>query len=62
MSRKRYQCKNVLFGQRHIILSLWYGLAFIVDQKWKNKIYRLGKVHDKIPILQLIRSRSKRQK
>ena len=21
-----------------------YGLAFIVNQKWKNKVYKLGKV------------------
>ena len=43
------------------VISLWYGLAFIVNQKWKNKIYKLRKV-DRIPILQLVRSRSKKQK
>ena len=28
-----------------------YGLAFILNQKWKNKIYKLGKVDGRIPIL-----------
>ena len=36
-------------------------LSFIVDQKWKNKIYKLGKVDDRIRILQPARSRNKRQ-
>ena len=48
-----------------IIISLWcglaYWLAFVVNQNWKNKIYRLGKVDEKIPILQVTRSKSKRQ-
>ena len=44
-----------------MIISVWYGLALIVDQKWKNKIYKLGKV-GKIPILRLARSMSKKQK
>ena len=39
-----------------------YGLAFIVHQKWKNKICKLGKVDDKIQILQPARSRNKRPK
>ena len=37
-------------------------LAFIVNQKWKNKIYKFWKVDDRIQILQLARSRNKRQK
>ena len=45
-----------------MITSVWYGLAFIVNKKWKNKIYKLGKVDDRIPVLQLIASRSKTQK
>ena len=58
MSRKLYQRKFVLNQQRQKIISLWwYGLAFIVSQKWKNKIYKLGKVEDRIAILQLVRSR-----
>ena len=50
MSRKRYQRKFVLHGQSHVIISLWwYRLAaFIVNQKWKNKICKLGKVDDRI--------------
>ena len=41
-------------------MSLWHGLAFIVDKKWKNRINKLRKVDEKI--LQLARSRTKRQK
>ena len=41
-------------------MSLWYGLAFIVDQKWKNRINKFREVDEKI--LQLARSRTKRQK
>ena len=39
-----------------------YGLVFIVNQKWKSKIYKLGKVNDRNQILQPARSRNKRQK
>ena len=39
-----------------------YGLAFIVHQKWKNKICKLDKVDDRIQILQPARSRNKRPK
>ena len=39
-----------------------YGLAFIMNQKWKSKIYKLGKVNDRNQILQPARSRNKRQK
>ena len=49
-----------MHGQKHIIMSLWHGLAFIVDQKWKNRINKLRKVDEKI--IQLARSRTKRQK
>ena len=61
MSRKRYQGKFVLYGQRYTIISLWYGLKFIVDQNWKNKIFKLGKVDERIPILHIARLRGKRQ-
>ena len=37
-------------------------LAFIVNKKLKNKIYKLGKADDRIPVLQLTRSRGKKQK
>ena len=33
-----------------------------MNKKWKNKIYKVGKVNDRIPVLQLTRSRSKKQK
>ena len=39
-----------------------YGLAFFVNQKWKNKIYKLGKVDGRIQILQPARSRNKDKK
>ena len=39
-----------------------YWLAFIVNKKWKNKIYKLGKVDDRISVLQVTRPRSKKQK
>ena len=39
-----------------------YGLAFIMNQKWKSKIYKLGKLSDRNQILQPARSRKKRQK
>ena len=44
-----------LHGGKHITgtITLWYWLAFIVDQNWKNKIYRLGKVDERIPKLPL---------
>ena len=38
------------------------GLAFIVNQKWKSKIYKLGKLDDRNQILQPANSRNKRQK
>ena len=43
-------------------MSFLYGIAFIVNQKWKNKIDKLKKVDERIPILQLTRLRSKKQK
>ena len=43
-------------------LSLWYGLAFTVNQKWKNKIYTLKKADDRIQILQLARFNKKDKK
>ena len=48
-------------GENTAIISLWYGLAFLVNQKWKIKIYKLGK-GGRIPILQLTRSRNKNKK
>ena len=39
-----------------------YGLPFILNQKWKKKIYKLGKVNGRNQILQPARSRNKRQK
>lgn len=51
-----------LYKGRNIIKSLWYGLAFFVVKNDKRKIFNFGKVDGRIPIIQLARSRSKRQK
>ena len=48
-------------GKDIAIISLWYSLAFLVNQKWKVKIYKLGKGY-RIPVLQLTRSRNKTKK
>ena len=40
----------------------WYGIGFIVNEKLKNNIYKLGEVGDTIPFKQLARSRSKSKK
>ena len=37
-------------------------LAFMVNQKLKNKIYKLWKDDDRIPVPQLARSRAKQKK
>ena len=39
-----------------------YGLVFIVNQKWKSKIHKLGKVNGRNQILQPAKPRNKRQK
>ena len=44
-----------------LITSYWtwyYGLAFITNHKKKNKVYKLGEVHDRISILQLPKSKN----
>ena len=46
----------------HKCVSLWYGLAFIVNEKLKNRTYKLWKGHDSIPILQLARFMGKKNK
>ena len=40
MSRERYRSKSGSHGQRLIIVSFCYGLTFLMNQKWKNKIYK----------------------
>ena len=45
----------------YTVISLWYGLAFIVNQKFQNKIYKFWKGYDRIQILQLARFRSKKK-
>ena len=47
----------LLYWQRHIIITR----AFIVNKKRNNTIYKLGKVDDRIQILQLAGSRHKRK-
>ena len=62
ISKKWYLRQFVLYGQKHTIICLWYGLTFTVDQKWKNTILNLRKVDERILILELAITRSKRQK
>ena len=47
---------------KDIIMYHWYGIAFIVIQKWRSKICKLRRVDDTIPFLQLARYRSKNKK
>lgn len=47
---------------RHIITFLSYGLAYIENQTWKNKLYQLNKGDDRISNLQLARSSSNKHK
>ena len=56
-----------LATQGHVVTqtvtgSFQYGITFTVNQKWKNKIYKLGKLDDGNPIQQITRSNDKRQK
>ena len=54
MDRKQFKievCKGKDLSL--MILSRCYGLAVTVKQKWKNKIYMLQKVDDRISFLQL---------
>ena len=46
----------------YISLVVLYGLASTVNQKLKNKIHKLGKGDDRILVLQLARSRTKKTK
>ena len=66
MWRKQYQRRFV-----YLISSLWYGIVscdscdmvtFTVSKTWKLKMHKLGKVDDRIPVLQVTRSRSKKEK
>ena len=61
MNRKRYSDRFV--WEKTKFTCLWYGLAFIVNQKMKSRFYKLWKLwkgDDKLPILQLARFRSKK--
>ena len=37
----------------YMSLTVWCGVAFAMNKKWKNRIYKLGNVDDRIPVLQL---------
>ena len=43
-------------------MAVWNGFEFIVNQKWKNKIYKFWKADHRTPVLQLAISRSNKQK
>ena len=60
MSRKQYQHnKFFCLGKDTKMYPSGYGLAFIVNQKWKIKIYKLEKVDGRIPVLKLARFTNK---
>ena len=46
----------------YISLVVLYGLASTVNRKLKKKIHKLGKGDDRILVLQLARSRTKKTK
>ena len=49
--KNKIKTLEVYFVLAMTLISLWYGLTFIVNQKWKNKTYKLGKGDDRIQIL-----------
>ena len=55
------QNKNVC-AENDIPLVLASIHQFITNKKWKNKVYKLLEGDDRIPILQVAGSKSKRQK
>ena len=56
MNKKRCSCiaeLKVLWAKAYMIISLQYGLAFIVNPEWKNTIYKQGKADERIPVKKL---------
>ena len=43
------------------IKSYWYRLVFFMNEEWRNKICKLGKIDARSLILKLARYRSKNQ-
>ena len=43
------------------IKFLWYSLVFFLNQEWRNKICKLGKIDGRSLMLQIARYRSKNQ-
>ena len=58
MSRKWYK-RSIAKDFYENFIPEW---AFIVNWKWKNKVYKLWIVDRNIPVLQLARFRSNKQK
>ena len=61
MTRKSYKHNQ---GKDIIISLSWANIHYNVNKKWKKekKTYKLGKVNDRIPVLWLARSKSKKIK
>ena len=43
------------------IKFLWFRLVFFLNQEWRNKIFKLGKIDGRSLMLQIARYRSKNQ-
>ena len=43
------------------IKFLWFRLVFVLNQEWRNKICKLGKIDGRSLMLQIARYRSKNQ-
>ena len=55
MRRTRYRHKFVgakTFNYIPLVWAIWYGLAFNENQKWKEKIYKMGNSDGRILIPQ----------
>ena len=45
---------SAIGASNYLITSVWYGLEFVVNKKRKNMICKLGKVDERIPVIQLL--------
>ena len=43
------------------IKFLWFRLVFFLNQEWRNKIFKLGKIDGRSLMLQIARYKSKNQ-
>ena len=59
-ARDKKQTKNIQARRKRTEVS--YLVCNVLTKIWKNKIYKVGNVDDRIQVLQLARSTNKRQK